>query len=161
MIYTICDKKTDIHIMAAPERRQAIIWTNARLLLIGPRGTNFNAIFIKMQQFSFKKMRLKILSEKWRPFCFGPQDWASEKQTDGVTHGTGHDNIPGRKKASLQIIWLNTVFFSIVWGELTIRNIVQESTNDNDRVYLKSQVTMDSPRKYKLLRHKKRNDRLL
>ena len=28
----------------APDRRQAIIWTNARILLPGPLGTNFNEI---------------------------------------------------------------------------------------------------------------------
>ena len=32
----------------SPERRQTIIWTNARLLLIGPFGTNFNEIFIEI-----------------------------------------------------------------------------------------------------------------
>ena len=28
----------------APDRRQAIIWTNAGILLIGPLGTNFSEI---------------------------------------------------------------------------------------------------------------------
>ena len=32
----------------SPERRQAIIWTNARLLLIGPSGTNFSEILIDL-----------------------------------------------------------------------------------------------------------------
>ena len=41
----------------------------AGLLLIGPLGTNFNEIFIKIQIFSFMKMHLKISSAKWRPFC--------------------------------------------------------------------------------------------
>ena len=34
-----------------PGQQQAIIWNNAGILLIGPRGTKFNEIFIKMQQF--------------------------------------------------------------------------------------------------------------
>ena len=55
----------------APRRRQAIIWTNNGILLIGPLGTNFSEILIKMYTFSFKKMHLKILSGKWRPFCLG------------------------------------------------------------------------------------------
>ena len=55
----------------SPNRRQAIIWTNAGLLLIGPLGTNFIEIIIKILAFSFKKMRLKVLSAKWRPFCLG------------------------------------------------------------------------------------------
>ena len=40
----------------SPCRRQAIIWTNAGILLIGPLGTNFNEILIKIHTFSFKKM---------------------------------------------------------------------------------------------------------
>ena len=50
---------------------QAIIWTNADLLLIGLLGTNFNEICIKILTFSFKKMRLKMLSAKLQPFCLG------------------------------------------------------------------------------------------
>ena len=53
----------------APGRRQAIIWTNARMSLIGPLGTNFNEILIKILNFSFMKMHLKMWSVKWRPFC--------------------------------------------------------------------------------------------
>ena len=53
------------------ERRQAIIWTNAGILLIVPLGTNFSDIITGIQTFSFKKMHLKMLSAKWRPFCLG------------------------------------------------------------------------------------------
>ena len=52
----------------SPGRRQAIIWTIAGILLIGPLGTNFSEILIGIQTFSFKKMHLKMLSAKWRPF---------------------------------------------------------------------------------------------
>ena len=55
----------------SPGRRQAIIWTNAGILLIGPLGTNFNEIFIEIHTFSFKKMHLKMSSGKRRPFCLG------------------------------------------------------------------------------------------
>ena len=55
----------------SPGRRQAIIWTNAAILLIGPLGTNFSEILIKIYTFSFKKMHLKMSSAKWRPFCCG------------------------------------------------------------------------------------------
>ena len=44
----------------SPGRRQAIIWINAGILLIGPLGTNVN------------EMHLKISSTKWRPLCLGP-----------------------------------------------------------------------------------------
>ena len=55
----------------SPGRRQAIIWTNAEILLIGSLGTNFSESLIEILTFSFKKMRLKISSAKWRPFCLG------------------------------------------------------------------------------------------
>ena len=55
----------------SPGRRQAIIWTNAGILLIEPLGTNFSEILIGIQIFSFKKMRLTMSSAKWRPFCLG------------------------------------------------------------------------------------------
>ena len=55
----------------SPNRRQAIARTNADLLLIGPLGTNFSEILIKIQNFSFTKMNLKISSAKWQPFSLG------------------------------------------------------------------------------------------
>ena len=44
----------------SPGRRQAIIWTNAGILLSGPLRTNFSGILIRIQTFSFKKMHLKM-----------------------------------------------------------------------------------------------------
>ena len=55
----------------SPGRRQAIIWSNAGILLIEPLGTNFSGILIEIHTFSFKKMHLKMSSGKWRPFCLG------------------------------------------------------------------------------------------
>ena len=55
----------------SPGRRQAIIWTNAGILSIGPLGTNFSENLIGIQTFSFKKMPLKMSSTKWCPFCLG------------------------------------------------------------------------------------------
>ena len=55
----------------SPGRRQAIIWTNAGILLIGPLGTDFSEILIEIQTFSFKETHLKMSSGKWRPFCLG------------------------------------------------------------------------------------------
>ena len=55
----------------SPSRRQAIIWTNAGILLIGPSGTNFSEILIEILTFSFRKIRSKVSSAKWRPFCVG------------------------------------------------------------------------------------------
>ena len=53
----------------APGRCQAIIWTNAGILLIKPLGINFSELLIKIHAFSLKKMHLKMLSGKWHPFC--------------------------------------------------------------------------------------------
>ena len=55
----------------SPGRCQAIIWTSAGILLIGPLATNFSEISIGIQIFSFKKMRFNMSSAKWRPFCLG------------------------------------------------------------------------------------------
>ena len=55
----------------SPSQRQAIIWTNAGILSIGPLGMDFSEILMEIDTFSFKKMRLKILSAKWRPSCLG------------------------------------------------------------------------------------------
>ena len=42
---------------------------NDGILLIGPLGTNFSEILVEIRTFSFTKMRLKVASAKWRPFC--------------------------------------------------------------------------------------------
>ena len=55
----------------SPGRRQAIIWTNAGILLIGTLGTNFSEILIEIRIFSFKKMGLNVSSAIWWPFCLG------------------------------------------------------------------------------------------
>ena len=53
----------------SPGRCQAIIWNNVGILFIGYLGTNFSENQIENLTFSFKKMRLKMSSGKWRPFC--------------------------------------------------------------------------------------------
>ena len=61
----------------SPDRHQAIIWTNAGILLIGPSGTNFSEILIEILTLSLKKNAFEsvvcetaaILS---RPQCIKP-----------------------------------------------------------------------------------------
>ena len=53
----------------SPGRHQAIIWTNAGILLIRTLGTNFSEILSKIQIFSFKNMHVKMLPAQWRQFC--------------------------------------------------------------------------------------------
>ena len=55
----------------SPGRRQAIIWTNAGILLIWPLWTNFSEILTEIHAFSFQKIHFKISSGKRRPFCLG------------------------------------------------------------------------------------------
>ena len=55
----------------SPGWRQAIIWTNAGILLIGPLGTNFGENLIEIYTFSFRQMHLKMSSGKLSPFCLG------------------------------------------------------------------------------------------
>ena len=55
----------------SPGRRQAIIWTDTGILLMGPLRTNFSEIFIEIHTFWLKQMRLKMSSGKWRPYCLG------------------------------------------------------------------------------------------
>ena len=52
----------------SPGHRQAIICTNAGILLLGPLGTNFSEILIGIQPISFKKMHFKMSFAK---FCLG------------------------------------------------------------------------------------------
>ena len=59
------------HHIITSGRRQAIIYTNAGILLIWPVGTNLSEIWIEINTFSFKKMHLKMSSGKWRPSCLG------------------------------------------------------------------------------------------
>ena len=53
----------------SPSQRQAIISTNAGFLSIGPLGTNFSEILIKILNCSY--MYVKISCAKWRPFSPG------------------------------------------------------------------------------------------
>ena len=56
----------------SPERRQAIIWTNAGILLIGPLGKNLSEILIEIQTLSlktFENVVCEMLLISSRPPC--------------------------------------------------------------------------------------------
>ena len=58
----------------SPGRRQAIIWTNAGILLIGPLGTNFNEVlyqnsYIFIQENPFENAVCEMASILYRPPC--------------------------------------------------------------------------------------------
>ena len=52
-------------------RCQAITWTNADLLSVGPLGTNFSEILIEIQAFSSKKRHMKMSSAIFRQIVQG------------------------------------------------------------------------------------------
>ena len=73
-VMNICVSKLTIigsDISLSPGRRHAIIWTNARILLIRTQGINFSELLSETFTFLFKKLHLKISSAQWRLFCLG------------------------------------------------------------------------------------------
>ena len=81
----------------SPGWRQAIIRTNAGILLIRPLGTNFSEFLVAILIFSFKKMHLKVSSAKRRPFCLGLNELTP---CDPVMP---YDIIPGTHKRTLWV----------------------------------------------------------
>ena len=57
----------------SPGRRQAIIWTNAGILLIGHLGTNFGDFFIEIKAFSLTNLYLNVSSAKAAAILSRPQ----------------------------------------------------------------------------------------
>ena len=55
----------------SPGQPQAIIWTNAGILLIRNLGTSFNDILSEIRISLSKKLHLYMLSTKWRQFFLG------------------------------------------------------------------------------------------
>ena len=94
-----------------PGQRQAIIRTNAGILLIWPSGKNFSEILIEIQIVSFEKMHLKMPSAKWQPFCLNLNVLTHWGRVTHICLGKltiiDSDNglSPGRRQA---IIWTNT-----------------------------------------------------
>ena len=59
----------------SPGRRQAIIWTNAGISLIGPLVTNLSEILIEFHSFSFKKMHLKMSGSIFLHLASNSETW--------------------------------------------------------------------------------------
>ena len=92
----------------SPGRRQAIIWTNAGILLIGPLGPNFSEIIIEILTFSFTKMRFKVSSAKWQAFCLGLNGlkWMSDLEQKKSFH-----QIWIVMEKNRDTVWENQCFF--------------------------------------------------
>ena len=112
----------------SPDRRQAIIWANAGILLIGPWGTHFSEIVIGIQAFSFTKMHLKMASAKWRPFCPG-----LNVLTQSMISPSSHMNTIVKK-----CMFFNSVIYpyrAIVFSKLSVwwnKQIEREILSKND-----------------------------
>ena len=104
-----------------PERRQAIIWTNVGILLIGPLGTNFSEFLIGIHAFSFKKMHLRMSSAKWRPFCLGLNVLISDS-----THHQSYQ------------VWSHPAGLS----ELTLHHLCQHQGNTSIRTFFHQDVSL-------------------
>ena len=70
----------------SPGRRQAIIWTNAAILSIGPLGTNFSEILIEIPIFSFKKSNLNMSVKNLAAILSRPQcvKWIAQDVLDDM-----------------------------------------------------------------------------
>ena len=93
----------------SPTRRQAIIWTNAGILLIRPSRTNFSEILIKIDVFSFKKMHLKMSSAKCRPFCLGLNvtTWTNAIKIQVTDTHMGHQGPSHKHGLTLIPAWIS------------------------------------------------------
>ena len=108
----------------SPSRRQAIIWTNAGILLIRPLGTNFNEILIDILPLWFMKMCLKVSSAKLRPFCLGLNVLTSlhcfrtlsANMMDSCENGSRHpEHMHPRQGWTDRYLLTTSVFSTIQW----------------------------------------------
>ena len=100
----------------SPVRCQAITWTNVLLLSTRPLGTNFSEFLIKIQNFSFMKMQLKLSSTNGGRFVQGG---------DELTHQVGQvDNVI---LSSLQTVTVTVSQSVCVW------KLFQDIKNNNQK----------------------------
>ena len=102
----------------SPGRRQAIIRTNAGILLIRPLETNFSQFLVEILIFSFKKMRLKVSSAKRRPFCLGLNEFMNGCMPVCLGRRVQPNNISPNKcffesNVVLSVIWIE---FGATWN---------------------------------------------
>ena len=119
----------------SPGRRQAIIWTNSGILLIGPLGTNFSDILIEIHTFSFTQMRFKLSSGKWRPFCLGLNVLTHILLVSHIcVHELGQHGFRWWLIACLTLChYLNQWWLIVLW---TLRNKCQWNSNQNTKLLI-------------------------
>ena len=135
----------------SPGRRQTIIWTNAGLLLIGPLGTNFNEIVIKIQENAFEmvvwkmaaiwSIGLNVLNKIWPTKLRKMRTFHALGERDSVKDHFALWNIKSEfeprcgyfKDPTLWIYrtyvfitvysaWISSCFFSVAWLTLVHLN---------------------------------------
>ena len=113
----------------SPSRRQAIIWTNAGILLFRPLATNFSEIWIKIYVFSFTKMHLKMSSGKWRPFCLSLN--VLRLSVDSIV-------MPKAVTSLVQIMSVPSHYLNKCWNIVnsTLRNKLQWNINRNWCIFI-------------------------
>ena len=98
-----------------PGRHQAIIWTNAGILLIRTLGTNLSEILTEIHTFSFKKMHLKMSCGKWRPLCLGLNMLMRHQYVDVMIYSLQYNSKPKlgpTKPVVYRLTWLNKLKLS-------------------------------------------------
>ena len=74
----------------SPGQGQAIVWTNAEILLIPAPGTKFIEILMEIHTLSFKKMHLKIAPILFRPQCVNHSAHYGQKMPYGCINLCQH-----------------------------------------------------------------------
>ena len=137
----------------SPGRRQAIIRTNAGILLIIPVGTNFSEFLVEILIFSFKKMRLKESSAKRQPFCLGLNELnrfnnSKRKLTqacvdymeNGITGLDRTKNTQGVNSCLYSIQALYRILSWCWWNSLiSVNQVAQIGSRDRSRIHVPDQ----------------------
>ena len=119
----ICVSKLTISgsdIGLSPGRRQAIIWTNAGILLIRTSRTNFSDISSTVHTFSFKKMHLRMSSVKFRPCCLGLNVLTKEVTADHYEHICYNILVLINNKTIIYDIWVQAVYYRMQMSNTVI-----------------------------------------
>ena len=135
----------------SPGRRQAIIRTNAGILLIRPLGNKLQWILVEILIFSFKKMHLKMSSGKWRPSCLGLNVLNSRTFHGKKAHFSNNiESLSGAlqmhysvlKKLPIHQIKIFTVYISITYNQsAAVQSITQ---NAPWKTQIKESVMMEN-----------------
>ena len=119
----------------SPGPRQAIITTNAGILLIIPLRTNFSEILIEILIFSFK-MRLKVSSAKRRPFslglCVNAIVWSLHDSNKF------HSECP----SSYSVEWFWISYLLTHWGLVTHIHVMKNGSHFQSDAYMRQNYSI-------------------